>query len=555
MVEATCPHCGEVFVGTAGRLFGTSAVTQRDLHTPVCSKNPKNKCFCGVVFPNVAARDLHAPTCESNPANRFRCPHCPLEFVTAVGTLGLFATDGKCLRDAHAVLCNANPKNICFCGQVFSNADARNSHAVQCDKNPANCFECQFCNARFVTTFGVLGFRGSDGRAVRDAHQASCNKNPSNRCFCGAVFPCAAARDGHAATCEANPANRFECAHCNRLFVTRHRLMGLVASDGKSLRDAHAERCEKNPLLRCFCDQLFLNVDARDVHASKCEMNPANRFNCKYCSSVFVTTFGLFTKCGSAERDAHALICKSNPSNVTCQHCSMTFVESERGSKSWWRVDAQKRCSVHSAACQLNPQNRFDCQKCGACFVTRPGWFGKADGWKARNLHQESCDVIPVEFEESDAGFGAWTLVSPCGIEDVVASESPSSSQHDMCELCGLDSIVNEPARDCVSSGLEGDMKHLTADDFFDVESVDEALDSDTDDGLSLEPEKDRAILSRTTSSSLSSLVVFDFPSAGGHQGLSGDACATAASLSSGDEADGGNVRETRSPLYPLQST
>eukprot|EP00411_Alexandrium_monilatum_P068716 CAMPEP_0175599084 /NCGR_PEP_ID=MMETSP0096-20121207/56888_1 /TAXON_ID=311494 /ORGANISM="Alexandrium monilatum, Strain CCMP3105" /LENGTH=135 /DNA_ID=CAMNT_0016903613 /DNA_START=88 /DNA_END=492 /DNA_ORIENTATION=- len=134
--------------------------------------------------------------------------------------------------------------------------------------------------------------------------------------------------------------------------------MGLVASNGKTLRDAHEVGCRKNLANRCFCGQLFPNPDARDAHAVMCEMNPANRFSCQFCGETFVTSFGVFTACGSVQRNAHMLRCCKNPANATCKHCRMTFTDTS-GPFRWLHRDAQRQCAAHEPGCLMNPDNRF----------------------------------------------------------------------------------------------------------------------------------------------------------------------------------------------------
>lgn len=377
----------------------------------ICEDNPRNRCFCGTIFPNNAARDQHAMTCEVNPANRFKCPYCPQEFLNSFGMMGRVAGDGKALRDTHAVVCTDNPANTCFCGNLFPNPEARNAHAVTCDKNPANHYACQFCKTNFIKTFNMFGFCSVDGRAEREAHQLCCDKNPRNTCFCGALFPNPTAREKHAATCPSNPGNRFSCSFCQRLFVTRFGMMGRFAYDGKGQRDAHEVSCEKNPGNVCYCGQLFLSPCARDAHAAKCEMNPANRFNCQYCRKTFVTTFCLFSNDGGAERDAHVASCMKNPANATCQHCNRTFVD-VRGPLKWLHAEVHLQCERHGETCAMNPQNRFNCERCGKCFVGGQHWLRMKDARSARDTHHKECDYIPCAYQVSDADVGGWLLMS-----------------------------------------------------------------------------------------------------------------------------------------------
>jgi len=431
-MSASCPHCDRVFTSTRG-IFGQEASLQRDAHVPVCEANPRNRCFCGAIFPNSLAKENHAQTCEKNPANRFKCPHCPQEFVTTFGIMGRRSADGKALRDAHAVGCKDNPANTCFCGNLFPNPDARNAHAVHCDQNPANHYDCQFCKAHFVKTFTIFGFCSNDGRAERDAHQLRCEKNPKNICFCDRVFPNPTARDKHAQLCQLNPVNRFECSHCRRLFTTRYGLMGRVVSDGKSVRDAHEVGCQDNPSNKCFCGQLFLNPSARDAHAVRCEMNPANRFSCQHCRKTFVATFGMFASSGAAERDAHMLVCTQNPANATCPHCDLTFARCE-GPFPWANKHPRQRCEAHIAVCERNPQNRHECQNCGACFVTKRRWMlCTSDGRRARDKHCATCDVIPCDYEVKDADIGDWLLMSPGGVESLGGGDDGAVE----CGVCG----------------------------------------------------------------------------------------------------------------------
>lgn len=449
-MPATCPHCQRAFSATRG-IFGQDAEQLRDVHASACAENPRNKCFCGRVFPNSAARDNHATACEMNPMNRFKCPHCPQEFVTRFGVTNMFSSDGRALRDAHVVGCKDNPANKCFCGQVFTNADARNAHAVRCEMNPANCFQCQFCDSAFVTTFSLLGFRGSDGRAARDAHQIGCDKNPKNHCFCGSVFPNPAARDKHALACESNPANRFGCPHCERIFITRYGIMGLVVSDGKASRDSHEMGCERNPANVCFCGQRFSNPALRDAHAAKCDANPVNRFTCKHCQAVFVTKFGIFTTLGSVERDAHAASCRMNPVNAACEHCNATFKDT-RGWVKWLDVDAHTKCEAHKSCCQKNPRNRCQCDHCGRCFSAGKGWFSNVDPKVAREAHMKMCDVIPCTYEvvETDAD---WQILA---------------------EECDSSAAINEAERSSSKEcGLREGMVYAETEDFLDAESVD----------------------------------------------------------------------------------
>lgn len=423
-MTTTCPHCSRVFSSTPG-MFGQNALLLRDVHAPLCEDNPRNKCFCGSIFPNSAARDKHAVACEKNPANQFKCQHCLQEFLTAFGIMGRLAVDGKTLRDIHEVGCKDNPANTCFCGNVFPNPEARNAHAVTCDKNPANHYACQFCKAHFLKTFNMFGFCSNDGRAQRDSHQVCCEKNPKNICFCGGVFPNPSARDRHATTCSSNPVNRFQCSHCQRLFVTRFGVMGRVAYDGKGQRDSHEVGCEKNPANLCYCGQLFLNPTARDVHAIKCEMNPANRFSCQYCRKTFVTTFGMFSTNGFAERDAHILLCTRNPANATCEHCSRTFAE-VKGPLKRVLAGPHRRCDKHSITCAKNPRNRFNCEHCNKCFVGGRFLSQMQDARLARDKHQKVCDYIPCTYEMREAYFENWLLMSE-ELEGIKATECTQS--------------------------------------------------------------------------------------------------------------------------------
>mmetsp|Transcript_103224 Transcript_103224/g.291480 ORF Transcript_103224/g.291480 Transcript_103224/m.291480 type:complete len:514 (+) Transcript_103224:49-1590(+) len=453
-MEAECPHCRSIFHATRG-LFGQDAATLRDVHVLSCEENPRNKCFCGAIFPNSAARDKHATTCQMNPANRFKCPHCPREFLTTFGMVGIFASDGRALRDAHVVSCKDNPANICFCGQVFQNPDARNSHAAHCEMNPANRFDCRHCRATFVSTFTVLGFCGKDGRAARDAHQLGCERNPMNVCYCGRHFANPSARERHAATCEANPMNRFECPHCRRLFVTRYRVMGLVASDGKALRDAHEEGCDKNPANACFCGQLFSSPDARDAHAVKCEMNPANRFTCNYCSAPFVTTYGMFSSCGYVARDAHARVCRKNPANSICEHCGKIF-SVKKGISRWLNADVRRRCAAHVPTCERNPQNVFSCTRCSCKFVTRRRWFRRADGRIARDAHHKRCDLIPCEYKVVDDVIEGWALLDPgCNTVEKYAVQGDRGDEPEESDCDCFQDAESMDGESCISSRPE----------------------------------------------------------------------------------------------------
>lgn len=447
----SCPHCDFEFSSTGG-IFGQDARLLRDAHVPGCPDNPRNRCFCGAVFPNGAARDKHAMTCESNPANRFKCFYCPQDFVTSFGMMGRVAVDGKALRDNHAIGCKDNPANTCFCGNLFPNPEARNAHAVTCDKNPANIYECQFCKVRFVKAFNMFGFCSVDGRAERDAHQLGCEKNPKNICFCGAVFPNPTARDKHTASCPSNPANRHQCSFCERLFVTRYGLMGRVAYDGKAQREAHEVGCEKNPANVCFCGQLFLSASARDAHAVKCEMNPANRHSCPYCRKTFVTTYGLFSSNGGVERDAHMAICMKNPVNAACEYCNMTFIDA-KGPMKWIQSEAHQRCKRHSADCEHNPRNRFSCERCGKCFVSGQSWLGRKDARYARDEHQKVCTYIPCDYQLKEADVGDWMLMST----DLLSLEMSSDREGQIDEAeWSIDTKLEESQSSDRTSGTFG---------------------------------------------------------------------------------------------------
>lgn len=455
----TCHHCGQVFHPERW-VFGRDAALQRDAHVIVCEHNPRNKCFCGEVFPNPTARDTHAATCSANPANQFKCSYCSREFVSSF-LMGFKTSDGRAQRDVHAACCPDNPANTCFCGQLFFNREARNAHAERCELNPVNRFKCQFCDACFVTTFNVFGFCSADGRALRDAHQTGCSRNPRNTCFCGRMFSTCDARDRHAHVCEANPANRFHCVHCQELFVTRYGMMRRVASDGKVLRDTHEQGCAMNPANKCFCGKLFRNPDARDAHAMRCGMNPANRFTCQHCQKTFLTTFGVFTSCGSVALQEHMLTCQKNPANATCEHCGRTFGDAF-GVLRWMQGDAQKRCQTHREVCKLNPQNRFECDLCSRAFVSHCGWFRRVHGKHLRDAHQANCDVIPCAYQLVDADIASWSLLA---------------SSEKLCLPLLADDAEAEVFEDCT---LSEDFVSSTTD----VESASDSMDaSSAEDG------------------------------------------------------------------------
>eukprot|EP00929_Paragymnodinium_shiwhaense_P011118 TRINITY_DN11649_c0_g1_i1.p1 TRINITY_DN11649_c0_g1~~TRINITY_DN11649_c0_g1_i1.p1 ORF type:complete len:770 (+),score=164.58 TRINITY_DN11649_c0_g1_i1:222-2531(+) len=457
-MSASCPHCQKEFFATRG-FFGTDAITLRDAHVVSCEDNPKNKCFCGLVFPNSALRNKHAMKCEANPANRFKCPHCPLEFVNSFGLTGFFDSDGKALRDAHIPFCKENPANKCFCGVVFPNAAARNAHALQCEMNPANQFECQFCRTKFVTTYSVLGFRSCHGSALRDAHQVTCPQNPRNACFCGRVFPNPDAKEKHAATCEKNPANRSECLHCGRLFVTRYGIMGIVTSDGKTERVTHEARCEKNPANKCFCGQLFVSAALRDAHAAKCKMNPANNFACKHCGDKFITSFGtVMTRCGAAQRDGHEVVCGKNPCNTACDYCGQTFTEKKGIGKMFYR-DVWRQRKEHLAVCEKNPANRFRCTRCSRCFSTRKRFAGlqTLEGLAALEKHHKECDVIPCSYGMVEAEAGEWMIFgeeAPAGLMEEDLSSSQEEDDEKM--LCGPCTPLERRALSLADDDFEG---------------------------------------------------------------------------------------------------
>mmetsp|Transcript_107750 Transcript_107750/g.170108 ORF Transcript_107750/g.170108 Transcript_107750/m.170108 type:complete len:575 (-) Transcript_107750:78-1802(-) len=484
-MSATCPFCEQSFSSSRGLVFSQDAQLLRDAHVLTCEANPRNRCFCGAVFPNHAAKDKHAATCPKNPSNQFKCMHCSQEFLNSFGIMGRLTADGKALRDAHSVTCKDNPANTCFCGNLFPNPEARNAHAVTCDMNPANRYQCQFCQAQFVKTFNMFGFCSRDGRADRDAHQISCEKNPKNQCFCGKIFPNPSARDRHAATCEENPVNRFQCSFCKRLFVTRFGVMGRIACDGKSLRDTHQVGCEKNPANVCFCGQLFLNPTARDAHAVKCEMNPVNRFSCQYCRRTFVTKFGIFSSSGSIERDAHMLVCNKNPANAACRHCNRTFTDT-KGPLGWIYAEAHKRCESHVLSCRYNPQNRFHCDRCGKCFVTSRRLFLKSDGRLAREQHHKECDFIPCDFEVKDSDIDDWLLMSAgsttepsdtitAGDDYCVLGRSSefAVNRETICQPCNRSDIGGEDASDAVDNASFN---------FHDAESSQEELDEENEE-------------------------------------------------------------------------
>eukprot|EP00930_Biecheleria_cincta_P058631 TRINITY_DN44437_c0_g1_i1.p1 TRINITY_DN44437_c0_g1~~TRINITY_DN44437_c0_g1_i1.p1 ORF type:complete len:572 (+),score=100.86 TRINITY_DN44437_c0_g1_i1:74-1717(+) len=456
-MAATCPYCDQSFHTSRG-LFGQEATAKRDAHARCCRENPRNKCFCGRVFSDSAARDNHATRCEMNPANNFKCMYCPQEFRT---TFGILAKDGRQLRDAHALCCKGNPANACHCGQVFPNEDARNAHAIKCQMNPANCFKCRFCPASYVTTFNVFGFKNRDGMACRELHEVACERNPKNSCYCGKLFPNPTARDSHAASCEENPANRFECPHCDRVFVTKYGLMGMVVSDGRRLRDAHERGCIENVANTCFCGQLFANPEARDAHAAKCSANPVNRFSCRFCRKVFVTSFGMFTSCGSIERDKHQLVCSQNPCNSTCVHCQLTFTDTE-GVLGYFQPDAQRRCRAHGSTCSHNPRNRFSCQSCGRCFTSRRRWLRTHNGKEERDRHQAGCDVIPCEFEVMGTEVSEWHLVSSPDIQacgtcsgTTRASSEAGSGSGELSEVGSFDKEAGSAAEPSEAGSLD----------------------------------------------------------------------------------------------------
>jgi len=504
---ASCPHCRREFESTGG-LFGQNAAKLRDEHVSICEENPRNRCFCGAVFPNGAARDKHAALCEMNPANRFKCRHCPQEFLTTFGLMGRQATDGKALRGDHQVVCKDNPANKCFCGNLFPNPEARNAHAVTCDKNPANQYKCQFCSAQFIKTFNMFGFCSNDGLSERDAHQVGCEKNPKNICFCGGVFSNPTARDRHASTCASNPVNRFKCGHCDRLFVTRFGVMGRVAYDGKSQRDSHEVGCEKNPGNVCYCGQLFMNPSQRDAHASKCEMNPANRFSCLHCRKVFISTFGIFSSHGGAERDAHMAVCSMNPANATCEHCGVTFLFT-KGPFRHVQAEPYIRCQRHVVGCPKNPKNRYKCNRCGKCLVGGSGYIQTQDAEALRVAHEKVCSYIPCSYElQAEDDFSDWFLMSQQApvMEDGTMAESwkstqakssdthddpmwasqSSSTPSDFSGRRGLETSRTESS--IVEGGNEGDVRSVcsSADSFEepDDNNMQEAKRQDPDDML-----------------------------------------------------------------------
>jgi len=290
----------------------------------------------------------------------------------------------------------------------------------------------------------------------RDMHEVVCEKNPRNSCYCGKLFPNPTARDKHAATCEENPANVFECPHCDRLFVTRYGVMGMVVSDGRRLRDAHERGCNKNTANECFCGQLFANPEARDRHASTCSSNPVNRFHCRHCRKVFVTQFGMFTTSGAVERDAHQTVCSQNPANSTCVHCNQIFTDTE-GFLGHFRPDSQRRCRLHADVCCENPKNRYACECCGRNFVTRRGWLRRADGKAERDKHQSNCDVIPCEFQlKGDEGTGWHLVASPDATasgrtmidSDAVSSSNGSSDDETVESINGATSELSDTRRE-----------------------------------------------------------------------------------------------------------
>lgn len=187
--------------------------------------------------------------------------------------------------------------------------------------------------------------------------------------------------------------------------------MGFVAFDGKAARDSHALGCDQNRANACYCGQRFLNPTMRDAHAVKCEKNPINRYTCQHCGETFVTQFGLFTTSGDVERDAHLLVCAKNPLNAACRHCNKVFIGTH-GVLKFLGNDAHTRCLTHESGCTSNPKNRFHCEQCNRCFVTRQGWLQNTNGRAARDVHKKDCDVMPCSYEVVDADFTDWFLLS-----------------------------------------------------------------------------------------------------------------------------------------------
>ena len=92
------------------------AALQRDAHVIVCEHNPRNKCFCGEVFPNPTARDTHAATCSANPANQFKCSYCSREFVSS------FLMGFKALKGEGSPLHTERTRSLSLCVVCCFNA-------------------------------------------------------------------------------------------------------------------------------------------------------------------------------------------------------------------------------------------------------------------------------------------------------------------------------------------------------------------------------------------------------------------------------------------------
>mmetsp|Transcript_64430 Transcript_64430/g.118682 ORF Transcript_64430/g.118682 Transcript_64430/m.118682 type:complete len:295 (+) Transcript_64430:2-886(+) len=151
-------------------------------------------------------------------------------------------------------------------------------------------------------------------------------------------------------------------------------------------------------------------------------MNPTNRFACPHCQAVFTTSFGVLGKCGSLLRDAHALSCPLNPTNLACQYCNAVFLNTQGLSKVFCR-DVSCQRAKHQMVCAKNPNNNFSCDQCGLCFSTRHGWLRKVDGRVERDAHQEKCGTIPCQYElVNDKDFEGWVTLSPLELEGLASS-------------------------------------------------------------------------------------------------------------------------------------
>lgn len=75
------------------------------------------------------------------------------------------------------------------------------------------------------------------------------------------------------------------------------------------------------------------------------------------------------------------------------------------------------------ATCEKNPQNRFNCERCGKCFVGGQDWLGLKDGESLREKHYKMCDYIPCTYQLREAEIGDWFLMAP-GAEGTERQES-----------------------------------------------------------------------------------------------------------------------------------